>query len=199
MAPDFKILSMSGEGRGLGIFDSSKYKIHEREPMAQLFWKMRWNVVVWFLCFFGLGFAFAAEHICRYGWLPATQKWLEFWFSNMLYSGGLSIVAEIPYWIGRVVLRTDIMTIAPVIPFILFHMLRNENLEKELNPRGTDIWAKHSSRVAVEADIKKMGLFDGFMMVLGYFNKKPLKFNRTYPYCCGFRKRYYWSGFNRNW
>jgi type IV secretion system protein VirD4 len=152
--------------------------------MAQLFWIMRWNVFVWVVCFLGFGFGFAAEHIWRYGWSPATAKWCELFLHNVLYSGTLSIFAEIPAWLGRVFLRTDIATVAPVVPLILYHMLRNDTLEKELNPHGKDKFDEKSSKKATKAEIKKMGLLDGFMIVLGYFEKKPLKMPETLSALC---------------
>jgi len=184
MAKSFKLLSMSGKGKGLGIFDSSQYKEHEREPMAQMFWVMRWNVIVWIICFLAFGAGFAAEHIWRYGWSPATAKWVDVFFQNMLYSGTLSIFAEIPYWLGRVIFRPDMPVIAPLIPLIFYYFLRNDVLEKEFNPHGKDEYNEKSSKKAAEADIKKMGLFNGFMMVLGYFKKKPLKMPQTLSALC---------------
>jgi type IV secretion system protein VirD4 len=184
MAASFKLLSLSGKGKGLGIFDSSKYKEHEREPMAQLFWVMRWNFFVWILCYLGFGMGFIAEHIWRYGWNPATSVWIDVWFDNFVSSGSLSILAEVPYWLGRVFLRTDIATIAPLASLIAYYMLRNDNLEKEFNPYGKDAYDESSSRKASEEDIKKMKLFDGFMMVLGYFKKKPLKLPETLSALC---------------
>jgi type IV secretion system protein VirD4 len=175
---------MSGEGKGLGIFNSAKYKEHERAPMAQTFWVMRWNVIVWTICFLGFGAGFIAEHIWRYGWSPATAKWTELFLQNVLYSGTLSIFAEVPYWFGRVFLRTDIATIAPLVPIIVYYMLRNDTIEKEFNPHGKDVFDASSSKKATEADIKKMNLFDGFMIVLGYFKKKPLKMPETFSALC---------------
>lgn len=184
MADSFKILSVSGKGKGLGIFNSSKYKEHEQEPYAQLFWIMRWNFIVWILCFLGFGLGFIAEHIWRYGWSPATAKWTELFIWNVINSGTLSIFAEIPYWLGRVLWRTDIAAIAPIVPLIVYYMLRNDTFEKELNPYGKDKFDENSSRKATTEDIEKMGLFKGFMMVLGYFNKKPLKLPETLSTLC---------------
>lgn len=180
----FKLFSMSGKGKGLGIFDSSKYKDHEREPMAQMFWVMRWNVIVFILCFIGFGFGLVAEHIWRYGYSPATARWIGIFIENAFYSGTLSIFAEIPTYLGRVIMRPDMAALAPLVPVILYYFLRNDNLEKEFNPHGKDEYTEASSRKATEADIKKMKLFDGLIMVLGYFKKKPLKLPETLSTLC---------------
>ena len=56
MATKFNILSASGSGKGLKIFESSAYKEHEQTPMARLFWNIRWAVIIWWTCalFFAL-------------------------------------------------------------------------------------------------------------------------------------------------
>jgi len=184
MAGSFKILSASGKGKGFGIFLSKNYKEHEREPMAQVFWRLRWNFLIWIMSYLAFGAAFMAEHIWRYGWSAATKTWCALFLDNVWTSWGLSIASEIPYWLGRVFLRTDIMTIAPIVPWIVYFMLRNDTFETELNPYGKDAFDESSSRKASEAEVKKMGLFDGFMMVLGYFKKKPLKMPETLSALC---------------
>ncbi|MDR1826137.1 MAG: type IV secretory system conjugative DNA transfer family protein [Rickettsiales bacterium] len=184
MADGFKLFSLSGKGKGIGIFDSSKYKIHEQDPYAQMFWIMRWNIAVWILCYFGFAFGLCAEHIARYGWSPATYAWVKIFFENMFYSYGFSVFAEVPGWLGRCLFRPDMAALAPLVSLILYHMLRNDAFEKELNPYGKDVYAEYSSRKAVESEIKKMKLFDGFMIVLGYFKKRPLKMPETLSALC---------------
>ncbi|MDR1027432.1 MAG: type IV secretory system conjugative DNA transfer family protein [Rickettsiales bacterium] len=180
----FKLFSFTGKGKGLGVFRSSTYKPHEVEPMAQLFWKMRWNGIVFLLCYLGFGAGLIAEHIWRYGWSPASSVWLKLFGQNALSSWGLSILCEVPAWVERVFLRTDMMVAAPIVPLIIYYMLRNDALEKELNPYGKDAFDEESSRKASEDDVKKMGLFKGFMIVLGYMKKKPLMMPETLSALC---------------
>ncbi|MDR2685302.1 MAG: type IV secretory system conjugative DNA transfer family protein [Rickettsiales bacterium] len=183
-----KLLSASGKGKGLGVFLSSKYDDHEQTPMARFFWRGRFAVFALLVLFLSLAAAFPAEHILRYGWTHATQIWLSIYLQNFLSSFGLSVFAEIPDWAVRVILRTDIYTIFPMLAFAVYIIINNDNF-KSLGPYGSDVFDKKSSRKANEKDIKKMGgkgasLFDGFMMVLGKFNKKYIKLTETLSALC---------------
>lgn len=184
MAKKFNILSFSGKGKGLKIFDSSVYKDHEKTPLARLFWNMRYKVIVWLCCFAAFILSFPIEHLWRYGWSPATAKWMGIYFRNFFHSFGLSTFAEIPEWFSRAITQTDIATLAPLLPIAIFFILTDETLLKEFNPYGKDTLKEESSRKANDADIKKMGLLDGFMMVLGYWKKKPLMMTKTYSALC---------------
>ena len=188
MPEKFKILSTGGKGKGLNIFKSTSYKEHERAPMAQEFWRLRWSIGIWLICAVAVAFAFVGEHIWRYGWSPASAVWSKVFLTNALKTCGLSVVAEIPYWIARCVMRADIMCIAPLIPVVAYYFMANDDLTKEFNPHGKKAFDEKSSNEATVDDIKKMsrfpdknkeGLFGGFMMVLGYFKNKgksmPLK------------------------
>ena len=96
MVEKFKILSAGGKGKGLNIFKSSAYKETMRGPMASVFWSLRWAVGIWLVCALAFALSFWIEHIWRYGWSPATAKWTTLYLQNMLTSGGLSVLAEIP-------------------------------------------------------------------------------------------------------
>ncbi|MDR0449227.1 MAG: type IV secretory system conjugative DNA transfer family protein [Rickettsiales bacterium] len=183
------LLSASGKGKGLGIFDSSKYKEHKQSPMAQFFWRGRFTIGMLILLFLMLAASFPAEQILRYGYTPATQTWLEIYWQNFLTSFGLSVFAEIPSWLERTILRTDIYTIFPVVSFLVFFILHNANFISEFNPHGSDNYDSASSRKANQKDIEKMGtkgksLFDGFMVVLGKFKDKYFKLNETLSVLC---------------
>lgn len=184
MVEKFKILSAGRDSKGLNIFKSSAYKEHEQTPMAQTFWVLRWSIGVWLICALVFCFSFIFEHIWRYGWSPATFDWIKIYLSNMVQSAGLSVVAEIPYWIVRCIMHPDFACIVPILPFIAYYLLTDDTLKGEFNPNGKDKFDKKSSREANEADVKQMGLFDGFMMVLGYFKKKPLKLPKTLSVLC---------------
>ena len=184
MVEKFKILSAGRDSKGLNIFKSSAYKEHEQTPMAQTFWVLRWSIGVWLICALVFCFSFIFEHIWRYGWSPATFDWIKIYLINMVQSAGLSVVAEIPYWITRCIMHPDLPCIVPILPFIAYYLLADDTLKGEFNPNGTDKFDKKSSREANEADVKAMGLFDGFMMVLGYFKKKPLKLPETLSVLC---------------
>lgn len=184
MVDKFKILSAGGKSKGLNIFKSSSYKPHLQKPMAQLFWRMRWTSGVWLATALAFGISFAAEHILRYGWSPATSTWTFVYFKNMLFSGGLSVLAEIPYWITRCIMRTDIACIVPIIPIIIYHILIDGTLVGEFNPHGKDKFDAKSSNKATEKDLEKMGLLKGFMMVLGYFKEKPLMMDECLSTLC---------------
>ncbi len=187
MAVKFNFLSASGKGKGLDIFKSSSYKEHERTPMAQIFWTIRWAILIWIIAALMFATAFPVEHIWRYGWSPATRHWISIYLQNMLASGGMSVIAEIPYWIGRSIMRPDLACITPLLPIIGYFFLSDATLTDEFNPHGKDKFDAKSSNKATADDIKKMaadfknkeGLFGGFMMVLGYFKNKgksvPLK------------------------
>ena len=179
MAIKFNIFSSSGTGKGLRIFDSSKYKEHEQAPIARMFWNMRWNIGIWLICALAFGLSFVAEHIWRYGWGPATQHWSLIYIRNMFTTLGLSVIAEIPYWVSRIFEHPDFACVAPVIPVIIYYFLVDDTLKSEFNPAGKDNYDEKSARKATTDDIKKMGywnnpegLFKGFMMVLGYFKYK---------------------------
>ena len=107
MVEKFKILSAGRDSKGLNIFKSSAYKEHEQTPMAQVFWALRWSVGVWLVCALTFCFSFIFEHIWRYGWSDATLDWIKIYLHNMMTSGGMSVIAEIPYWILRCVMHPD--------------------------------------------------------------------------------------------
>lgn len=184
MAKQFKILSAGGDSKGLNIFKSSSYKEHLQKPMAALFWKIRWAAGIWLACALAFGISFIIEHIWRYGWSPATSVWTSIYLKNMLFSGGLSVLAEIPDWFMRTILRTDIMCLTPLLPILAYHFLADATLVGEFNPYGNDKFNEKSSNKATMDDIKKMGLIDGYMMVLGYFKKKPLMMNKSLSALC---------------
>ncbi len=189
MAQKFKILSVGGSAKGLNIFKSSAYKEHERSPMAQEFWKLRWAIGIWLVCALAFGLSFIVEHFWRYGFSPASWRWMWLYLGQALSTLGLSVIAEIPAWITRCIARTDLACIAPLIPVIAYFFMSDSAVVKEFNPHGNDKFDAKSSNKANAEDIKKMrqdfknkdGLFNGFMMVLGYFKNKgktvPLMFD----------------------
>ena len=184
MVEKFKILSAGGDSKGLNIFKSSAYKEHQRKPMAQVFWSLRWSVGIWLACALAFGLAFIIEHLWRYGFSAASAKWTWLYLQNMLYSGGLSVLAEVPAWFNRAVMRTDIACITPLIPIIAYYLMADSNFVKEFNPYGSDKFSEKSSNKATKEDIEEMGLLKGFMMVLGYFKKKPLMMNECLSALC---------------
>ena len=184
MAGKFNLLSFSGKGKGLKIFDSSVYKDHEKTPIARLFWNLRYKIAVWLACMVAFVFAFPIEHLWRYGWSPATAKWIGVYFGNFFSSFGISVFAEVPDWFMRAVTQTDIATLTPLLPIAIFFILADDTLLKEFNPHGKDTLKEESSRKANDEDIKKMGLLKGFMMVLGYWKKKPLMMTETLSTLC---------------
>ena len=179
MAIKFNILSSSGKGKGLGIFNTDKYKEHEQTAIGRYFWALRWDIGIWLICALAFALSFAVEHIWRYGWSPASQKWVIIYLKNLLYTCGLSAIAEVPYWLSRTLYHPDFACVTPVLPFIAYYFLSDTTLTDEFNPYGKKNYDEKSSRKATVEDIKKMGrfdnkegLFNGFMMVLGYFKYK---------------------------
>lgn len=184
MAVKFNILSASGKGKGLNIFRSSAYKEHEQTPLAREFWSIRWAIIAWLIGAIMFACAFPIEHIWRYGWSPASKQWVLIYLQNMLTSGGISVLAEIPSWIGRCVMRPDIPCITPLLPIIGYYFLSDGTMSDEFNPHSKDKFDEKSSNKASKTDIEKMGLLKGFMMVLGYFKKKPLMMNECLSTLC---------------
>lgn len=184
MAEKFKILSAGGSSKGLNIFKSSAYKEHERKPFAQIFWQLRWAIGIWLACALAFGLSFVAEHFWRYGFSPASWRWMWIYLGNMVSTLGLSVIAEIPAWVMRCVGRPDMACIAPLLPIIAYYFLADATLVKEFNPYGNDKFAEKSSNKATKEDIEKMGLLNGFMMVLGYFKKKPLMMDECLSALC---------------
>ena len=185
MANQFKILSAGGKGKGLNIFSSASYKEHERMPMARTFWELRWTVGIWVICALAFAASFILEHIWRYGWSPASAIWTKIYLHNAWTTFGMSVAAEVPFWLYRCVMYTDMACMAPLFPIIAYYMMADSELIKEFNPSGKDKpLDEKSSRKANAEDVKKMGLFDGFMMVLGYFDKKPLKMKECLSALC---------------
>lgn len=184
MAEKFKILSAGGSSKGLNIFKSSAYKEHERKPFASLFWSLRWAIGIWLACALAFALSFIAEHFWRYGFSPASWRWMWIYLGNALSTLGLSVVAEIPAWVTRCIARPDMACIAPILPVIAYFFLADATLVKEFNPYGNDKFAEKSSNKATKEDIEKMGLLKGFMMVLGYFKKKPLMMDECLSALC---------------
>jgi len=196
MAGQFKILSAGGKGKGLNIFNSASYKEHQRIPMARVFWELRWVLAVWIVCAIAFGLSFILEHIWRYGWSPASSVWTSVYLHNALSTAGMSVIAEIPSWIVRCVMYTDMACMAPLLPIIAYYIMADSTLVSEFNPNEKDKLDEKSSRKATAADIKAMaqdhknkeGLFNGFMMVLGYFKNKgkmmPLMFDESLSALC---------------
>lgn len=184
MANQFKILSAGGKGKGLNIFSSASYKEHERAPMAHLFWELRWGVLIWVVCALAFGASFIFEHIWRYGWSPASAIWTRVYLHNALSTLGMSVIAEIPSWVVRCVMYTDMACIVPLFPIIAYYFMADSAVVSEFNPNDKDKLDEKSSRKANKEDIEKMGLLKGFMMVLGYFKKKPLMMNECLSTLC---------------
>ena len=184
MVEKFKILSAGKDSKGLNIFKSSAYKEHEQTPMAQTFWALRWSIGVWLICALAFCFSFVIEHIWRYGWSEATNDWISIYIHQLIGSFGLSSLANIPSWIMRCVMHPDFPCIVPLLPCLAYFILTDETLKKEFNPNGKDVYDKTSGREANEKDVEQMGLFKGFMMVLGYFKKKPLMLPKTLSVLC---------------
>ncbi|MBO7066183.1 MAG: type IV secretory system conjugative DNA transfer family protein [Alphaproteobacteria bacterium] len=196
MAEQFKILSAGGTGKGLNIFNSASYKEHERIPMARVFWELRWVVGIWLICALAFGVSFILEHVWRYGWTEASGVWSRIYLYNAFTSFGMSVVADVPAWIWRCVVYTDFACMTPLFPIIAYYLMADSELIKEFNPNGKDKLDEKSSRKATAEDIKKMGqnfknkegLFNGFMMVLGYFKDKgknrPLMFDESLSALC---------------
>ncbi len=180
MAIKFNFLSASGKGKGLGIFSSKAYKEHEQTPQAREFWNIRWTLLIWMIAALMFACAFPVEHLWRYGWGPATNKWFSLYFENFLSSGGMNVLAEIPSWLTRCMLRPDLACIVPLLPIVGYFFLSDSTMTDEFNPHSKDKFDEKSSRKANEKDILKMaqnhnnkqGLFNGFMMVLGYSKYK---------------------------
>ena len=192
MAVKFNILSASGKGKGLNIFRSSAYKEFDQNGVAREFWSIRWAIIIWIVAAIMVAASFPIEHIWRYGWSPASQHWLSIYLGNLWSSAGLSVLAEIPAWIGRCVMRPDIECITPLLPIIGYYFLSDSTMTDEFNPHSKDKFDEKTSRVATADDIKKMGqdyknkegLFKGFMMVLGFFKGKPLMFDECLSTLC---------------
>lgn len=191
MAIKFNLLSASGKGKGLKIFQSSAYKEHERNPLAREFWMIRWKIFMWLVAALMVVCAFPIEHIWRYGWSPATKQWIYIYFSHAVSTCGLSVISEIIYWFGRCLARPDIACIVPLLPVIGYYILADDTMIGEFTPIEKDKYDAKSARKANADDIKAMaadhknkeGLFNGFMMVLGYFKYKgkstPLKMDES--------------------
>ena len=196
MARKFNIFSSSDSGKGLKIFESSAYKEHEQTPMARKFWELRWDVWVWLLCALAFAISFIVEHVWRYGWGPATEHWINLYTRNTIMTCGVSVIAEIPYWIYRTIMHPDFACLAPLFPIIAYYFLSDSDFKAEFNPNSKDKFEEKSSRKATADDIKKMaqdhnnkeGLFKGFMMVLGYFKYKgkdtPLMMDESLSALC---------------
>lgn len=196
MAEKFNILSAGGSSKGLNIFKSTAYKEAEVAPMAQMFWTFRWNTAMWIICAVAFALAFVVEHIFQYGWSPATAHWANLFLGDAVRTMGMSVVAAVPSWIWRSLIQPDWPCIMPLLPLVAFYFVSDSTLTKEFNPHGTDIYDSKSSRKATADDIRKMkqnwknkdGLFNGFMMVLGYFKDgkktKPLMLDETLSTLC---------------
>ena len=169
MAEQFKILSAGGKGKGLNIFNSASYKEHERAPMARIFWELRWTIGIWLVCALAFGASFILEHVWRYGWSPASAIWTKIYLQNAFSTAGMSVVAEIPGWLWRCLMYTDMACMAPLFPIIAYYFMADSTVVGEFNPNSKDKFDEKSSNKASAADIEKMGLLKGFMMVLGYF------------------------------
>ena len=184
MVEKFKFLSAGKDSKGLNIFKSSAYKEWEQLKMAQLFWQLRWTAKVWAISMAVFGISFIIEHFCRYGITAASWVWTKVYLYNMLTSFGLSVFAEVPYWVIHTFMHADFASLVPLVPVFAYFLLTDENLIKEFNPNGKEFYDKKSARNATESDIKAMGLFDGFMIILGYFKNKALKLPKTTSVLC---------------
>ena len=156
MAIKFNFLSASGKGKGIGIFDSKKYKEHEQTPLAREFWSIRWTIIIWLIAALMFACSFPIEHIWRYGWSPATNHWITIYFHQMLSSFGMSVLAQIPAWLGRVASYPDIACITPLLPIVGYFFLADATMTDEFNPHSKDKFDEKSSRKANANDIKKM-------------------------------------------
>ena len=185
MAEKLNLLSVSGKGKGFGIFDSEKYKDHERLRFQIEFWKFRWIFIMFVVSLFVFGASFIAEHVIRYGWSPATAHWILIYLDQVVNTGGLRVFAEIPAWAARIFLRPDFAAAFPFLPIIIFHLVTFKSFLTDINPYGKDYWNSGSSRKANARDVEdNKFLKDGFVTVLGYWKKKPMMLNETMSTLC---------------
>jgi type IV secretory pathway TraG/TraD family ATPase VirD4 len=184
VAEKLNLFSMSKKGKVFKIFWSESYKEHERDTMAQMFWRYKWCIAVFLFCVVGFYMSFPLEHVWRYGWGPATAKWMGVYFSHLFTSWGTAPFAEIPAWVMRAVTQPDMPAMSPLFPIVAYFIMTDDTLLKEFNPYGKDSLKERSSRKANLKDIEKMGLFRGFCQVLGYVKKKPLMMPETFSTLC---------------
>ncbi|MCT4552410.1 MAG: type IV secretory system conjugative DNA transfer family protein [Alphaproteobacteria bacterium] len=105
---------------------------------------------------------------------------IKTFYINIVKSRGLSVAVEFLAWLNSLVfLDWSNTPLLPLLPIPLYYALNvhysNSNpwgKKKHLNQKGT-------GREATEGDIKKLGLFDGVITVLGKFKGKYMKLPET--------------------
>ena len=98
----------------------------------------------------------------------------------------MSVLAQIPAWLGRVASYPDIACITPLLPIVGYFFLADATMTDEFNPHSKDKFDEKSSRKANADDIKKMAAnykdnFASWMKLLftGRLKCSPFSINVT--------------------
>ncbi|MDR2098525.1 MAG: type IV secretory system conjugative DNA transfer family protein [Rickettsiales bacterium] len=103
---------------------------------------------------------------------PAIQRY----FSMVIKTSGFYVLVEYYNW-GVGYFRGTTRTIIPTIPIVVFPLIRMFLIGH--NPHDKLSTPNAYSKKADEAKIKKMGVWDGFIVVLGKFKNRYLKLGET--------------------
>ncbi len=131
------------------------------------------------LVYLAMIIAIPVEHLARYGLYSEFPQFLTNYFGQVFTSGGTIVFKYlIFFWGPSLVKDPDVYHIIPLIPLMIYPFAKL--FIDNMNPYDMFIKSEGTSRKADYDDLKKWGMFDGFIFVLGKFKGKYLKLKETY-------------------
>ena len=112
----------------------------------------------------------------NFEWARMSDPKVQRYFINIFNTSGFYVLIEYYYWIMAFIAGKT-KSVIPAIPLMSIPIV--ESLLRGLNPHSAASTPQAYSKQASEKQIKEMGLFDGFIVVLGRYKKKFLKLKET--------------------
>ena len=152
---------------------------YDEQKQAQR-WVAVTILIAFLILFSSMLLARPAGYYMQYGISQKTTAGVKTYFSKIYKSSGGYLFTSYQKWIKEIIYQRGSVPPAlwfPVIPFPLFVFAFLLGLK--LNPYTFLSLVKGSGHFAREDEIKKMGLFDGWIFVLGRFKGKFLRLKET--------------------
>lgn len=151
----------------------------EGERQKAIVFKYKGWLVAMVLTYISMILARPIEFLCVEGFSKANLNFLiDSYAPKIMKTFGLYIFQSYFYWGESLFKRFTLCALIPVLPFFTYYITML--IVDEKNPYSFLAFTKGSGHKAREFEIKEMGLFDGFIFVLGKFKGKYLKLGETF-------------------
>ncbi|MCL2439533.1 MAG: type IV secretory system conjugative DNA transfer family protein [Alphaproteobacteria bacterium] len=162
-------------------------KLFENDKQGEHHKAARWLLIAFIiqgiLTYIAAILSFPLSYLVNNGfeWERLQDPVMQEYFRMILLTGGFYVFFQYYHWAMAFVAGYT-TSIIPAIP--IFSIFAVESWLRGIVPHKSFWGAKADGRIALEPDIVKMGLFNGFIIVLGKWKKKFLKFKETLSALC---------------